>query len=122
MANLTVHFQTEEGVDRAALGGEIQQQLSTIPTVQAANVEVEQYRAVGPAEIMAGITLAIGAVNTTSQAITAITKFVNSVSELVKAGKGLREAIIDVGMRKVPVSQLTQADIEKLAARTVSGP
>jgi hypothetical protein len=122
MANLTVHFETEEGVDRAVLGGEIQQQLSTISSVQTAEVKVEEYRFVGPAEIMAGITLAIGATKTVSQAIDAITKFVNSVSELVKAGKGLREAIIDVGMRKVPVSQLTQADIEKLAARTVSGP
>lgn len=88
-------------------------------SVQAVDSQAASYR-LGPAEIMAGVTLAITGIKTVAGAVDAITKFVNSVSALVKAGKGLREAIIDVGMRKVPVTQLTPADIQQLAEKVVA--
>jgi hypothetical protein len=116
MANLTLHLQTDEGLDPANLMGSIQKELESLPVVQSANLNAEHYRSIGPAEIIAGISFATVAIKSASEAVQAITKFVTAVQELVKAGKGLREAVVDVGMRRVPVAELTQADIEKLAA------
>jgi hypothetical protein len=122
MANLTLHLRTDEGLDPANLTASIQKELESLPEVQSANLDAEHYRSIGPAEIVAGISLATVAIKSAAEAVQAITKFVAAVQELVKAGKGLHEAVVDVGMRRVPVAELTQADIEKLAAKLTAKP
>jgi hypothetical protein len=122
MANLTLHLQTDEGLDPASLTESVRKELELVPVVQSAQMNAEHYRNIGPAEIIAGISFATVAIKSAAEAVQAITKFVTAVQELVKAGKGLREAVVDVGMRRVPVAELTQADIEKLAAKLVEKP
>jgi hypothetical protein len=118
MANLTLHLQTDKGFDPTS----IQKELESLSVVQSADVKAGHYRGVGPAEIIAGISLAVTAIKSASEAVDAITKFVTAVQELMKAGKGLREAVVDVGMRRVPVAELTKPDIEKLAAQVTAQP
>ena len=117
MANLTLHFQTQEGTDPEAAAQALEQQLVNLPSVGSAEARADKYRSLGPAEIIAGITLAVGVIQSTTVAAQALTKLIDAVKGLVQSGKGLHTAFIEVGMRKVPVDKLTPQEIESLARR-----
>ena len=117
MADLTVHFEVEKDADGSSATQHIEQSLQGMTEVHTANVRLESYRGVGMAEVIAGVSLAVTVIGSAGTAVEAVTKFINSVKDLVKAGKGLHDALIDVGFKKVPVSQITPADIQKLAQK-----
>jgi hypothetical protein len=96
---------------------DLEQQLVTLPSVGSAEARADNYRSLGPTEIIAGITLAVGVIQSTTVAAQALTKLIDAVKSLVQSGRGLHAAFIEVGMRKVPIDKLTPQDIESLANR-----
>jgi hypothetical protein len=117
MANLTLHFQAKEGTDPGVSAKDLEKQLVALPSVGSAEARADTYRSLGPAEIIAGITLAAGVIQSATVATQALTKLIDAVKGLVQSGHGLHAAFIEVGMRKVPVDKLTPQDIESLAHR-----
>ena len=115
MANLTLHFQAKEGIDPEASAKDLEQQLVTLPSVGSVEARADKYRTPGPTEIIAGITLAVGVIQSTTVAAQALTKLIDAVKGLVQSGRELHAAFVEVGMRKVPVDKLTPQDIESLA-------
>ena len=95
----------------------MQQQLASLPQVAAAETRADQYRAIGPTEIIAGLTLAVGVMHESVQAAETMAKLLDALKQVVISAKGLRGAFVDVGMRKVPLDQLTQKDVETLTSR-----
>ena len=88
-----------------------------MPEVTTAEIRADQYRSIGPTEIIAGLTLAVGLMHESVQAAETLTKLLDALKQVVVSAKGLRGAFVDVGMRKVPLDQLTQTDVETLAKR-----
>ena len=117
MAKLTLHFQAKEGADPEALARDLEQHLATLPSVGSAEARADNYRSLGPTEIIAGITLAVGIIQSTTLASQALTKLIDALKGLLQAGQGLHAAFIEVGMRKVPIDKLTPQEIESLARR-----
>ena len=117
MANLTLHFQAQEGADPEAAAKDLEQQLATLPSVGSAEARADTYRSLGPTEIIAGITLAVGVIQSATVAAQALAKLIDAVKGLVQSGQGLHAAFVEVGMRKVPVDKLTPQEIESLARR-----
>ncbi len=117
MANLTLHFQAQPGADPEASAKDLEQQLATLPSVGSAEARADNLRSLGPTEIIAGITLAVGVIQSTTVAAQAVTKLIDAVKGLVQSGRGLHAAFIEVGMRKVPIDKLTPEEIESLARR-----
>jgi hypothetical protein len=117
MANLTLHFQAKEGTDLEVSAKDLEQQLVTLPAVSLAEARADNYRSPGLTEIIAGITLAVGVIQSTTVATQALTKLIDAVNALLHSGRGLQAAFIEVGMRKVPIDKLTPQDIESLAHR-----
>jgi hypothetical protein len=121
MANLTLHFQAKEGADPVASAKDLEQQLGILPSVGSAEARADNYRSpLGPTEIIAAITLAVGVIQSATVAAQALTKLIDAVKGLVQSGQGLHAAFVEVGMRKVPIDKLTPQDIESLAGRIAS--
>jgi hypothetical protein len=118
VANLTLHFRAAEGVDPAVAAADLQQQLSGLPHVTNAETRAEQYRSIGPSEIITGLTLGFALLHESTQVVSELSKLLDAIKQLIKSGKGLHEAFVEIGMRKVPLDQLSQADLETLAKRT----
>jgi hypothetical protein len=120
MAKLTIHLQAAEGTDPKALAGDVQQELEKLPDVHTAETRTEQYRSIGPTEIIAGLTLAVGILETSAKATEALAKLLDGIQAVVKSAKGLHAAFVEVGMKKVALDQLTPEDLQKLAAHAVA--
>jgi hypothetical protein len=117
MSKLTFHFQAEDSTDTASVKKEVEQALAKVPEVSTAETRAAQYRSMGPAEIIAGVTLAVGIIQESTAATEALSKLLDAVSHVVQSAKGLKAAFVDVGMRKVAIDQLTPKDLETLAKR-----
>jgi hypothetical protein len=112
---LTLHFQAAEGVDPAVAAADLQQQLAALPHVTNAETRAEQYRSIGPAEIITGLTLGFAILHESTQVVSELSKLLDAIKQLVKSGQSLREVFVEIGMRKVPLDQLSQTDLETLA-------
>jgi hypothetical protein len=121
MANLTLHFETTEGANPEEVVKDLQQRLTSLPEVKSADTRAEKYRSIGPTEIVTALTLAAGVFQAATLTATALAKLLDSIKELIKSGQGLRQAFVFIGMRKVPIDQLTPKDCEAIAGRVVQG-
>jgi hypothetical protein len=120
LSKITLHFQPSEGVDPAAAAKELERALSSVPGIHAEEPRVDQYRSIGPAEIIAGLTIAVAVMRQSTELIQDFSKVVDAIKQAVESVKGLRAAFIEVGMRKVPLAQLTTQDLETLAKRSTA--
>lgn len=120
MPKLTLHFQPAEGVDPNAAAKELEQKLAALPEVTNAETRADQYRSIGPTEIIAGVTLAVGIIQESAAATEAVSKLLDSVTHLIQSSKNLKNAFVEVGMRKIPIDQRTEKDVETLAKRAVA--
>ncbi len=88
--------------------------------VQTEEPRVDQYRSIGPAEIIAGLTIAGAVMHESTEFIQDFSKVVDAIKQAVESVKGLQAAFVEIGMRKVPLGQLTPQDLETLAKRSAS--
>ncbi len=55
-----------------------------------------------------------------TEVIQDFSKVVDAIRQAVESVKGLRAAFVEVGMRKVPLGQLTTQDLQTLAKRSTA--
>jgi hypothetical protein len=117
LSKITLHFQPSDDVDPAAAAKQLESALSSVPGIQADEPRVDRYRSIGPAEIIAGLTIAGALMRESTEVIQDFSKVVDAIRQAVESVKGLRAAFVEIGMRKVPLAQLTTQDLEILAKR-----
>jgi hypothetical protein len=106
MAEFTIQFEAESGIDVDALAEKLKGELSAVPQVNQVQAEVMESRdlALAATTIMACITMA-------PKIIDDATKIVNSLKALVQASQGLKSAVVDIRGRKIPVASLKPTDL-----------
>jgi hypothetical protein len=115
-----LHFQGADGVDVAAAAKDLQRQLTALPHVATADTRAEQYRGLGPSEIIAGLTLGFAILHESTQVVGELTKLLDAIKQLIKSGQSLKAAFVEIGMRKVSLDQLTPADLDTLVKRSTA--
>ncbi len=108
MPNITFHFETDGNVNADLLAKEVQEKMSALPSVESANAEVRATRSLDPATIVSIITLA-------ATGVTALNKLISGITDVIHSTQGLKAAIVEIDGEKVPVSQLTSADLQEAA-------
>ena len=110
MPDILLHFETAPGTDASALAAQLQSALATLPDVQHSGAQPIASRDFGAtaALVMGFITVAPIVLNKASDLIDAIKR-------LVQSSEGLRNAIVEIHGRKIPIAQLQPSDIAPAA-------
>jgi hypothetical protein len=103
MQKLTVYFEAVPHADLKQAAAEIQEKAAALPGVASASAQAMVTRGVGPQEIMMGLKFA-------AEAVVALTTLVHELNRLADEMPALSKVMVQVGLRKVPVDQLTEHD------------
>jgi hypothetical protein len=112
MSELTFHFEVPVGTELQTSASEMQAKVAGLPHVEASAATPENFRA-GLPEIMLVLTLGATLIQNSASAVDALTHLVKSIKALAQEC-GLRGARVEIGMRQVPVDQLTPDDAKAL--------
>ena len=116
MPKLTVYFEADRNADLQQAAAEVQQKAAALPDVTSASAQAMVTRGLGPQEIMMGLQLATGMMTQATAAVVALTALLAALKKLADDTPALNKVMVQVGLKKVPVDQLTDHDVQKLAA------
>ena len=110
---LTLHFETAPGTDAAALAAQLQSGLAALPDVERAGAQPVATRDLGATEmaIMGFLTVA-------PIVLTKAAAIIDALKQVVQSSEGLRNAIVEIHGRKIPVAELQPSDIATAAPAT----
>lgn len=111
-ATVLLHFDVEGEAEEAA--NLVLERLVSIEHVKEAEAIPEQPR-LGGAEIAAGIAAAVTIVAGSRQLVEELRKLIVSIKGLVGDVKALKGASVDVGTERIPLADLTDEHLERLA-------
>jgi hypothetical protein len=113
MPKMILYFSPPEGTTPESASADIQSELAAVGYVESARAEPLRTQAV--LEIIAFLTIATKVVVTS-------TAFLEAVSKLVEVWKKLRDKFptlpapeLEIGLRRVPIDQITNQDAEEAA-------
>jgi peptidyl-tRNA hydrolase len=117
MAELTLHFELDPNADVAEAARGLKEQLAAAPEVETSVVDSDQTtRFVTGAEILAAITLAGQVAGSITAIVTLLEKLQQAAEKALKTGT-VQRVLVDIGLRSVPIEELTDADKSALAAQ-----
>jgi hypothetical protein len=115
MQKLTVYFEAAPSADLQQAAAEVQQKAAALPAVASASAQAMVTRGLGPQEIMMGLQMATGMMASATEAVVALTALLAALKKLADEVPALNKVMVQVGLKKVPVDQLTEKDLQKLA-------
>ena len=115
MPSLTLHFEADHDADLSAATAELKEKASAIPEVEVSQAQPMHYRTIGPSEILLALTVAGAVLQGTTTAVKDLTALLDSLKALAQSAKGVKQAFLEVGLKKIPVEQLTVQDLQKAA-------
>jgi hypothetical protein len=110
---LTLHFETAPGTDAAALAAELQAGLAALPEVQRAGAQPIASRDLGATEMAIMGFLTVAPVMLTKAA-----DIIDALKRIVQSTEGLRNAVVELHGKRIPVAQLQPSDIATAAPAT----
>lgn len=114
MAELLLHFELADREEAATVAQALEKRLGQLPGVAEAEALPEESRLTG-LEIVGAISAAVVVVRHGRELVTELNKLLPELRKLVGEIKGLKNAFVEVGAKRVPLDQLTQAQVEELA-------
>ena len=116
MPKLTVYFEAAPDADLQQAAAAVQQKAAALPAVASASAQAMVTRGLGPQEIMMGLQMAPGVIASATATVVALTALLAALRKLADETPALNKVMVQVGLKKVPVDQLTEKDVQKLAA------
>jgi len=116
MPKLTVYFEADPKADPQRAAAEVQAKAAALPDVAAASAQAMVTRGVGPQEIMMALQLAPGVIASATATVVALTALLKALQTLADQTPALNKLMVQVGLKKIPVADLTPHDMQKLAA------
>ncbi len=116
MPKLTVFFEAVPGTDLQAAASAVQAKAADLPHVTGASAQAMVTHGLTYPEVMLGLQTATTIMTTTTAGIAALTALIQALKKLSDEVPALSKVLVQVGLKKVPVDQLTEHDIQKLAA------
>jgi hypothetical protein len=116
MAELTLHFEASPGTDLTAAASELQKHFAQVDGVESAVAKAQRFQSIGLPEVLAVIKVATTIAESTASFLSAIAA-VNAAWQQAKLiFPGLRPPTVEVGLKKIPLDQVTTAHLEEIAA------
>jgi hypothetical protein len=117
MATIYLQFEAAADAEADRIAENIRENLNNLEEVEEADAETETTRfGIGVVETVVLISGVVTIAKQGSELIGALRTLVQSLTGLVQDAQGLRDAFIEIGRRRVRVSELTEADMAELAA------
>lgn len=116
MPELTLHFEAGGGTDLEAAAAELQKNLTAIAGVESADTAPQRYQAIGPAEVVSVIQVATSVVQSTTVFLTALAGLYGAWQKVKPMFPGLQAPKVEVGLKQIPIDQLTPEHRAELAA------
>jgi hypothetical protein len=107
---LTLHFETAPGTDAAALAAELQSGLAALPEVERAGAQPIASRDLGATEMAIMGFLTVAPVMLTKAA-----DIIDALKRIVQSSQGLRNAVVEIHGKRIPVAELQPSDIATAA-------
>jgi hypothetical protein len=114
MAELTLHFETTQGTDMETAAVDLKNSLGSVAGVESADTTPQRFQAIGPAEILSVIAIATTVIQSTSTLLKAVGDLHDAWAKVAAKFPGLHKPTVEVGMKKVPIDQLTDKDVSEL--------
>ena len=114
MAELLLHFELADGTEAAPTAQALEQGLARLPGVSEAEALPDETRLTG-LEIVGAISAAVVILRKGRELVTELNALLPELRKMVKGVKGLKNAFVEVGSKRVPIDQLTAAHLEQLA-------
>ena len=115
MQKLTVYFEAAPNADLQQAAAEVQEKAAALPAVASASAQAMVTRGLGPQEIMMALQMVPGVIASATAAVTALTALLAALRKLADDTPALNKVMVQVGLKKVPVDQLTEHVVQKLA-------
>ena len=115
MSKLTVYFEADPSANLQQAAAAVQEKAAALPAVASASAQAMVTRGLGPQEIMMGLQMATGMMTTATEAVVALIALLAALKKLADETPALNKVMVQVGLKKVPVDQLTERDVQKLA-------
>ena len=109
--NLLFDFNNGDAATRAAPF--IETQLAQLPVIDEVQAEPQRMRITG-LEIAAAVAVSATVVQSGTNAVENLEKFVTAVRSLMLAIRDLKNVFIDTGTERVPINQLDAAKMQKI--------
>lgn len=120
MPNLTVFFEAVPGADLQQAAESIQTRAATLPNVESASAQPMVTHGLGPQEIIMGLQIATNVMTAATTGVITLTGLLVALKKLADEVPALSRIMVQVGLKKVPADQLTEQDMQKLAAPAAS--
>jgi hypothetical protein len=113
MPELALHLIISGDTDADAVAGAFEKEMAGLAPVE---MSVERTRgAIGPADVIAIISLMATGIDTATRLVKSIKDLKDALVRLRERHPGVKDALVEVGLRKVPLGELTQQDLDTLA-------
>ena len=116
MAELTLHFEAAAGTDIDAACAELKKNLEGIAGVESADTNPQRFQAIGPAEVLSVIQVATSVAQSGAAFLTALAALYTAWEKLKPMFPGLHAPKVEVGLKQIPIDQLTPAQRAELAS------
>lgn len=128
MTNLKIYFDIDPAAPRAEVLATVEEGLHACDKVEHVDTNTDVTRFTG-LEILAAVSLVANIVHhsgeiahdareivsDTGSLVNTLRDFFHYVTDLAKKTPGVRQARVDIGMKSVPVAELSDADIARIA-------
>lgn len=115
MAELTLHFEANPGTDVDAAAAALQSNLTTIAGVESAETTPQKFQAIGPAEVLSVIQVATSIAQNATVFLTTLAGLYAAWERVKPMFPGLSAPKVEVGLKQVPIDQLTPEHRTELA-------
>jgi hypothetical protein len=117
MAELTLHFEASAGTDLDAAAAELQKALTGVTGVESADTIPQSYQAIGPAEVLSVIQVATSVAQNATVFLTALAGLYAAWGKVKVMFPGLHAPEVEVGLKQIPIDQLTPEHRAELAGQ-----
>lgn len=116
MAELTLHFEASAGTDVDAAAAALQTNLAGISGVESAETIPQKFQSIGPAEVLSVIQVATAVAQNATVFLTALAGLYAAWEKVKPMFPGLQAPRVEVGLKQIPVDQLTPEHRAALAS------
>lgn len=114
MAELTLHFEAAPGTDLNAAAAELQREIVRVKGVEGADTKPQRFQSISAQEVLTVIQLATSYAKNTAEFLAAIAALHEAWKKLRDAFPGLHAPLVEVGLKQVPIDQVTPAHVEQI--------
>ena len=113
MPEIVLHFDTAPGADTEALTTELRSALAKLPDIESSDAQ-----ALAPRDFGATAAVIMGFLTVAPIAINKAADLIDAIKRLIESSQGLRNAIVEISGRKIPVAQLQPSDLAPTTPQT----